>query len=202
MPVDQLTLRERAVLLVLMAEGRELTNRELHELAGLRLDGEPRKRLNALGLVNSAWNGRAYVHELTDSGAVWCSAELHGSRPVRSGYAGGALYAVLAGLRRYLDDTGLALADVFQANVESQVESAYAELTDGRGGTVRLAVLRDRLAGVPRNDVDRALRALSRREGVHMRAEADQKTLTERDREAAVVWGGTARHLLVMEAAP
>jgi hypothetical protein len=142
---------------------------------------------------------RAYVHELTDSGGVWCRKELAHERPVGSGSAGGALYAVLDGLRRHLDDTGEGLGDIFRRDVAGQVETAYAELTGGNGTPVRLAVLRGRLDGVPREEVDRAIELLSQREGVHVRAEADQKTLTAEDRVAAVVLGGTPRHLLTIE---
>lgn len=196
---DRLTLNERCILFVLMAEARELTNAELHAVAGLKLDGRSRRKLNDLDLVASSLVGRAYVHELTDRGAVWCAGELGRERPARSGSAGGALYAVLAGLRRYLDDNDRSLADLFRPDVASQVEAAYAELTRGSGTAVRLTTLREHLTGVPRDDMDRALEQLSRRSGVHVRAEADQKTLTAADRDAAIVLGGTFRHSLTIE---
>lgn len=200
MPEDRLTLSERCVLLVLMAEARELTNAELFAIAGIKLDGQYRRHLNELDLVVSTKVNRAFVHELTDRGAVWCAAELGRERPARSGYAGGALYAVLAGLRRHLDDTGSALADIFQPDVQGQVATAYTELTQGRGTPIRLTVLRERLATLSRGEMDRALELLARRNGVHIHAEADQKTLTEQDRAAAVVLGGTPRHLFAIEA--
>ncbi|UGT42162.1 hypothetical protein LTV02_01655 [Nocardia yamanashiensis] len=196
---DQLTLNERCVLFILMAEARELTNVELYTIAGLRLDGRNRRRLNDLELVTSILVRRAYVHELTDRGALWCRAELAAERPPRSGSAGGALYSVLAGLGRHLDDTGHTLAEIFRPDVAGQVEAAYAELTRGRGTALRLTDLRDRLSEMPRAEVDHALKELARRENVHIRAESDQKTLTDRDREAALVLGGTPRHLLMIE---
>ncbi|MRH90921.1 hypothetical protein GFY24_26360 [Nocardia sp. SYP-A9097] len=199
MSETRLTASERCALLVLMAEARELTNAELYATAGIKLDGKHRRHLNDLGLVSSTMVNRAFVHELSDRGAVWCDTELSRERPERSGSAGGALYALLAGLRRYLDDSGVALADIFRPDVASQVEAAYAELTRGRGTPLRLADLRDRLGGVPRDQVDRALEALARRNHIHVRAEADQKTLTPQDQEAAVVLGGTPRHLLTIE---
>ncbi|WP_433656854.1 hypothetical protein ACQPW1_36220 [Nocardia sp. CA-128927] len=198
---DRLTLSERCVLLVLMAEARELTNAELHAVAGIKLDGKFRRHLNELALVSSTMVNRAFVHELTDRGAVRCAEELANERPARSGSAGGTLYAVLGGLRRHLDDSGQTLADIFRPDVASQVEAAYAELTRKTGSPLRLAVLRERLDAVPRKDVDRALALLARREDVHVRAEADQKTLTDVDRDAAVVLGGTPRHVLTIEVA-
>jgi hypothetical protein len=199
MTEDRLTLSERCVLLVLMAEARELTNAELYAAAGIKLDGVHRRQLNELGLVTSTKVNRAFVHELTDSGAVWCAEELSRERPARSGSAGGALYAVLAALGRYLETTRRPLTDIFRVDVRSQVEAAYAELTRGSGASVRLAVLRERLDGVPAGAIDDALAALARREDVHVRAESDQKTLTDSDRQAAVLLGGTPRHLLMIE---
>jgi hypothetical protein len=199
MPEERLTLSERCVLLVLMAEAREMTNADLRAIAGLKLDGKPRKRLNDLGLVDSPKVGQAYVHELTDAGALWCAEELSGERPARSGSAGGALYAVLRGLRRHLDDTGHTLPEIFKADVQSRVEAAYADITGGSGESIRLAAIRERLEGVPKAEVDRALELLARRPDVHVRAESDQKTLTEQDIEAAVVLGGTPRHRLTIE---
>ncbi|MEV4319767.1 hypothetical protein [Actinocrispum sp. NPDC049592] len=196
---ERLTLTERCVLLVLMAEAREMTNAELHAVAGLTLDGKYRNHLNGLGLVDSTKVGRAFVHELTDKGTLWCAKELLGERPARSGPAGGALYAVLHGLQRHLDENGQPLGVVFRADVKGQVEAAYAEITGGSGESVRLADLRDRLNGVPKSEVDRALELLARRPDVHVRSEADQKTLTELDIQAAVVLGGTARHRLMIE---
>ncbi len=198
---DRLGVRERAALLVLLVEGRELTNAELRDLAGITVDGSCRRRLNDLGLVTSTKVGGAFAHELTDSGAVWCAAELSRARPARSGSLGGALYAVLAGVRRHLDRSGHALADVFAPNVEGQVESAYRALARNGGGGVGLAALRERLAGTPRAEVDRALEVLARRSDVHVRAEPDQKALSQADRDAAIWLGGTARHVLSVEPA-
>jgi hypothetical protein len=199
MPEEQLTLTERCVLFVLMAEAREMTNADLHAAAGLRLDGKYRLRLNKLGLVDSTMVGRAYIHELNEAGTLWCAEELSGERPSRSGPAGGALYSILRGLRRHLDDTGHTLAEVFKADVQSQVEAAYSDITGGTGASIRLAILRKRLSGVPKGELDRALELLARREDVHLHAESDQKELTDEDLEAAVVLGGTPRHRLVIE---
>ena len=60
------TLREVAVLVVLMAEARALSNTELKELAGFDLSGDARRALNGLGYVSSAKVGRVYEHTLED----------------------------------------------------------------------------------------------------------------------------------------
>lgn len=201
MPEERLTMRERAALLVLLAEARELTNAELRELAGFTLDGVYRRRLNDLGLVLSTKVGRAYVHELTDEGAVRCQDELSAQRPPRAGYAGGALYVLLAGLRRHLEITGGTLGGLFTPDVRHRVETAYRVLAPRPGDAVALRALREHLDDVPTDRLDRALTALADRPDVHLRAEADQKSLTEPDRQAALVLGGSPRHTLAIEAA-
>ncbi|WP_203590288.1 hypothetical protein [Streptomyces sp. SID13031] len=214
MPAQPLNLKERAVLLALLAEARPLTNAELQESAGLRLDGASRLKLNDLKLVTSVKEGRSFVHEITDDGAAWCADELTAERPERSGAGGGALYAILAGLQRYLQRTGQALADLFQPpepageveevvpveDLETRIRAAYKVLSSKSGSTwVGLVTLRPALSDVPRDDLDAALQLLSRQPGVHVQAEANQQALTAADHEAAVNFGDSSRHLLKIE---
>lgn len=79
--------------------------------------------------------------------------------------------------------------------VATYIRDTYAALG---ARTVRLADLR---LQVPASAaaVDRVLTAMARRPGVHLRAEADQKTLTEADQAAAIILGGVARHTLLIE---
>lgn len=202
MSEERLTLHERAALVVLMAAARELTNAELDELAGFKVDGACRRRLNDLGLIVSTKIGRAYVHELTEEGAVWCRAELSARRPPRAGYGGGALYVVLAGLQRYLDATGGALAELFPQDLCHRVETTYHRLASHPGNPVPLLALRDELDDVPSKRLDQTLRTMADRPGVHLWAEADQRSLTDQDRKAALTLGGSPRHTLVIEATP
>jgi hypothetical protein len=197
-PDDQLTLRERTTLLALMAEARELTNAELRALAGFTLDGPARRRLNEQKLVASRKVGRGFTHELTDDGWAWCREELSAPRPARAGFGGGALYALLAGLDRYLARSGLQLSDAFRPDVEKQVRAAYRRV--GRPDEwVALAALRAELPDVPRTAVDAELERLAATPGVHVRAASDQKALTAADHAAAVRFGGDDRHLLMIE---
>ncbi len=194
MPAD-LTNLERAILLALMAEAREVTNAELYGVAGLKLHGEPRRRLNERKLVESRKVGRSYAHELTDSGAAWCAAELAAPVPPRAGYLGGALYALLAGLAR----TGRPLHEIFRPDVERQIRAAYGRLAKP-GEWVGLVALRQELFGVPRAAVDAELERLASTPGAHIQAESNQKSLTDADHAAAVRFGGDDRHLLMVEA--
>jgi hypothetical protein len=199
-PTDQLTVRERAALLALMAEARELTNAELRAVAGFTLDGRYRRRLNEQKLVTSRKIGRSLAHELTDDGWAWCTAELSARRPDRAGYLGGACYALLSGLARRFARNGEQLSDVFQPDVEKLIRDAYDRLPGPSGGWVGLADLREELVGVSRAAVDAELERMAGTPGVHIQAEANQKTLTEADRAAAVRFGGDERHLLMIEA--
>ena len=51
MPSDNLTPSESAILLILLAEAREVSNLELNERFGVTLTGASRNKLNALGYV-------------------------------------------------------------------------------------------------------------------------------------------------------
>lgn len=207
MPADNLGVKERAALLALMAEAREVSNVELERIAGFRLDGKELRKLRARQLVEShqAARNRPLVHLLTDEGWAWCAAELAAAeRPPRSGTAGGALYAVLAGLHRYLERLDLKPADVFQRADDSppgpdlpdRIRLAYGKLATGPGDLVNLTQLRPLLADVPRSAVDAALRQMSRARQANLVPQANQKTLSLADREAAVRIGNEDCHLV------
>lgn len=81
-------------------------------------------------------------------------------------------------------------------DVQDQVRAAFAALTRD-GFAVALADVRERVDG-SRVLVDLALERMAGQPGVHIRAEADQKTLTDRDHAAALQLGGVARHTLLI----
>lgn len=215
MPDVKLGVKQRAVMLVLMAEGRELSNTEMDELHGLRLDGKPRLQLNELGLVISdrANNQAPFVHELTDKGWRWCADELQAGRPrmSREESLGKALYAVLSGVGRYLDHTEKGLADVFHIApispessksaelLETRIRATYKKLARRPGDYVSLTDLRRGLNSVARAEMDEALRQLNRTRGVTLAPEEDQKLLTDQDRDAALRIGIQDVHLLAVE---
>ncbi|WP_322770659.1 hypothetical protein [Frankia sp. Cr1] len=126
MPSETLTPSEVAILLALMAEATEVSNPELKNAYGLRLDGASRRKLNDLKLVASRRAGSPFIHELTESGWARCREELSAPRPARGGPAAGALYAVLAGINRYLEQEDLVPADVFRPRSEPPPETGSA----------------------------------------------------------------------------
>ncbi len=203
MPDEKLGVKQRAVMITLMGEGRPLSNTEMREAHGLVLDGRERTRLNDLGYVRSTREGRApFVHELTDKGWQWCREELTAGRPrsSREESLGKALYAVLAGIGRYLDHIDQGLADVFHvappASVEDRIRACYRELAGRPGAYVGLTDLRRELDGVPRAEVDAALLRLNVDRNVTLAPQEDQRRLTRQDRDAALVVGTQDVHLL------
>lgn len=109
----QLTARQSAALFVLMAESDEISTPRLREL-GSDLDKPTRMTLLRHGLIESRKGDRnALYHSLTDRGWAWCASELRAAPPAKATPPYRALYAVLAGLGRYLDDTDTALFEVF-----------------------------------------------------------------------------------------
>jgi urease accessory protein UreF len=197
---EKLSAQEHLALIALVVAAREVTNAELREIAGIELSGPPRRRLNELRLVETRKVGRSFRHLLTDRGARRCQDELAATRPPRSGSYGGVLFAVLDGLRRYGEQSGPRLGEIFTPDVERMVRSAYRALAGGQAAApVRLSALRERLTDVEDKLVDAELTRMADLPGVHLRAETNQQQLTEADRAAALRLGGEDRHNLQIE---
>src|SRR5258706_3854063 len=152
MPDLKLSLPERALLLILMAENAELSNPEIGEkyAPGLQLTGKSRLKLMDAKLVECRKDGRVFRFTLADPGWLWCRDELTRAVPANSGSAGHALYAVLGGLDRYLNRTGNSLAQVFgdlpvestgaslpADEIEQAIRRAYRKLAKPEGSWVR-----------------------------------------------------------------
>lgn len=214
MQSDDLSVKERAVLFALLGEAREVSNSQLAERAGFRLDGKERRKLNDLKLVDSRRTGRTYAHELTDAGWHWCATELSAGLRGRATSMEGALYAILGGLGRHLDDTGQSLADLFRRrsaaeatssphaqdvekeDVEKLVIEAYHDLAAEPGEFVKVRELRDRLSVIARTDLDSALERMYRAQRVNLVPQDNQQALTDADRQSALRVGGEFKHLL------
>ncbi|RAO53372.1 hypothetical protein LUPAC06_05242 [Micromonospora saelicesensis] len=91
-----------------------------------------------------------------------------------------------------------AAAPVSAAEVEALVRSAYRDLATAPGAWVGLADVRDRLADTDRAALDAALRAMVGREDVRIIPVANSKSLTARDRAAAVRIGNEDNHALAI----
>jgi hypothetical protein len=210
---DRLSVKERAALFALITGTNPVSNPELKERVGFTLDGEERRKLNELKLVESTRKpGRAFVHELTDVGWRWVADELDLPRRTGAGSLESAFHAVLADLGRYLRAGGLTLSDFFKAShetvleepqlppepadVEARILSAYHAVATEPAQFVRLAEIRQQLADVPRADVDAALDQMYRSRRINLIPQSGQRLLTAEDREAALRIGGDKKHLI------
>jgi len=112
MSAIDLTPIERGALLALMAAGRPLKeNSELKRVHGIALKEIHRKKLQSLGLIDTTKKS-PLTHRLSDKGWQWAREQV--VAPTPKGMMGmGALYAVLGGLRRYIERNGYRLEDVF-----------------------------------------------------------------------------------------
>ncbi|GAA2676788.1 hypothetical protein [Actinoplanes palleronii] len=220
----KLSLPERALLLILMAENAELSNKQISEnyAPGLQLTGKSRIKLVEAKLIECRREGRSFLFSLADGGWWWGREELTREVPKGAGSAGQALYAVLKRLDHYLDATGRSLAQVLGVQpesddrpagpvatapasrpaadeIEKRVRRAYGELAKAAGDWVGLADLRQHFGDVATADLDGVLRLMARMPGVHLEEETNQKGLEGRDRAAAVVIGSRDHHALAIE---
>jgi hypothetical protein len=203
---NQLKNADRAALLALMGAGGEVSNTELEAIAGFRINGEVRLRLNTRLLMESERHGgnTPFVHTLTRSGWAWCDEELRADLPEKPGALGGALYAVLRGLDAALQQRNLTLLDFLSSGVvsepgdiESDIRAAYRKLAAKPRDWVRLADLRPLLNGS--DDVDGALRKMSRARQAYLAPDSNRRALTAADHEAAIRIGGQDNHQIMIE---
>lgn len=83
-------------------------------------------------------------------------------------------------------------------NFAHRIRDAYAKSNPSKYLGTRLATLRGMVVLSPAQ-FDMGIRELAGQAGVHVRSEADQKTLTDACRAGGVVLGGTVRHDLYIE---
>jgi hypothetical protein len=210
---DELTPSENAILIVLMAEAREILNSELKALYGLDVRKSSRDKFASKRYVASRKSGRTYALALDDEGWVRAQGELAFRSNGATAHAA-ALTALLTSLRdRVLERSGcksyaelFALSDVRgpvsgpdqEQLLRTRLVNAYAALAAEPGGWVRLTRLRPFFGDVPAAAVDEALRRLSREPGVNIVPESNQKMLTDADVAAALHLGGQDKHLLAI----
>lgn len=200
---------ERAAMIALMALNEETPNAELKRRYRLDVRKPARDKLNRAGLVQSRKLKRGYAHELTDTGWAWVVAELDGQVPARAGSAGGALYALLNGLKVALDARGMLLQELFAATssavpqpsgtLRDRIREAYRNLASRPWDWVELRDLRAQLGDWPRGEVDPELIRMFRAKEVNLTLHEDRGRLTQADRDAALRLGVDDMHLISME---
>jgi hypothetical protein len=203
---DNLTPAESALLMVLMAEAREISGPELKERYQVRLERPSREKLNNLGYVKSWKVGQAFVHELDDKGWDRVHQGLNFDSP-RSRALGAALSALHDNLRERVLEHGAyrrfgemfaRTAEAPVDNLETRIRKAYASLAPNPGAWLKHTDLRREIADVPSEALDEAFRLLSEAEDVEMMPESNQKSLSEEDHRKAVWIGGQETHLIAI----
>jgi hypothetical protein len=208
---DELTPAENAILIVLMAEAREVLNTELKTVYGLDVRKPSRDKLGRLHLVSNRKSGPTYALQLDDKGWVQAQEELN-FRSNGSTAQAAAVSALTNALRdRVLERSGCkSLSELFALNdvrgpasapdqeqiLRTRILNAYDALTDEPGGWVSLTRLRPFFGDVSRAAMDDALRKVSREPGVTLAPQSNQKMLTDADHDAALHIGGQDKHVL------
>jgi hypothetical protein len=210
---DDLTPSESAILIVLMAEAREILNTELKERYRIDVYKNYRDKLNRLRLIASRKNGNTWAHQLDDRGWVRVQSDLNFDSP-RARALGGALLALQINLRDRVLSRGdfHSFGELFsqtdmrvspsapdaEAILQMRIRNAYGALTSEPGAWVSITRLRPFFGDVPASDLDEALRKLQREPDVNVAPESNQKMLTAADVEAALHIGGQDKHLLAI----
>ena len=130
---DELSARERAVLFTLLSQARKLSNTELEALIGIRLEGRERRRLNDLKLVESDKPGRAFVHELSDSGWQWCADEVAGGPFGRANSLERAHYLMFRVFDQYMNAARLSLAELASFDLKARPTGRHKRRDDADG---------------------------------------------------------------------
>lgn len=171
---------------------------------------EPKKaekdELSAKGLITITKVGNTQVWELTDPG--WRSARelLSAPAPAKiSNRTARILWAIIRDFSDHMERADIHLADVYSAEPEEdptpetlgeRIVAAFHELAGDDPDWVPLLLLRERLGGEDRAEVDKSLTELHGAREIELIPESNQKTLTDADREAAIWLGGEYRHLI------
>jgi hypothetical protein len=207
---DRLSGKERIALFALLSPSLQLSTAEIKRLLGVTISPAVRSSLKSKSLV--VVFERPIRLELTEKG--WQVAEAELSRPgepddppllkLLHHHTGQWLGA--------LRDRGLGLVDLYTQSYPPAIQSpppppqipktvgarvidAYQDLVYEPGGWVSLTRLRDYLSDVDSAELDEVLTALFRDDRIKLIAEVNQKTLTDRDRAAALHVVGDDKHL-------
>ena len=123
-------------------------------------------------------------------------AELDAQAPPRAGSAGGALYALLNGLKVALDARGMVIQELFEpieptvprptGPLRDRIRQAYRNLASRPWDWVELRDLRAQLGDCPRREVDLEITRMFREKDVNLTLHEDRGRLTQADRDAAL----------------
>ncbi len=173
-----------------------------------QLNPRTRKELIEAGFIELEKRGRAQHILLTDRTWAWASDHL--DAPISpQARTNEAFEALLARLKHFLQARDLPLAgfmadaappEAATHDLPERIRAACFALTDGRSNVrVHLKDLRNRLADVPRETLDKALLALQKEGRLVLMHLDDPRERTPEDEGAAIDILGFKRHILYME---
>lgn len=209
---------EFAFLLILRAEGGELSNTEMDRLYRVRLVSPNYEKLNAEPdrLVFTDREHKPYRHRLTPAGLAAISGELpldglqpeEGAKATRGGKRARGetkqlFWAAAVAQQRYVLRLGAGrigpepiVAD--PADLAARIRAAYAELAGRPGAWVDLTDLRPLLSDVPKDELDKALVHLLEASEVNLEPDPLRSRVGAAQRAAAVRVDGEDRHKLAI----
>lgn len=175
-----------------------------------KVEPAPRNSLIEQGLIVLDKSSKPYVYELTDAGWLATRKLLAEPSPKKvSSRTARILWAIMGDFSAHMDRTGAELADLYpppapapqdERDPQAAVHRAYRELVGATADWLPLRRLREHLADLDREQVDRALAGLLDSHAVRLIPETNQKMLTPADHDAAIWLGGQYRHLIAIEA--
>jgi hypothetical protein len=204
----ELAPADYAFLIILKAEGRELSNTEMDNLYHVRLVGDDYARLNAAGYVSSNTARRPYRHAITTEGLGRLASPLgidegRAEEGKRSSPTEKRLWAAVVAQQAEivrLRAAGNGTVEVVEApaGLDSRIRAGYTKLAGAPGDWVDLAELRPLLPDVPRRELDKALLRMHRAGDVSLEPDPLAHRIGADQRSAAVRVGGEDRHKLAI----
>jgi DNA-binding PadR family transcriptional regulator len=204
----ELTSADYAFLIILKAEGRELSNTEMDKRYRVRLISPAYERLNGEGYVSSQTKSRPYRHAITDEGKKVLAdpldidedrAEEGEKRSPREKQLWAAVVAQQNQIVRLLaKGNGAATVVERPVDLDGRIRAAYTKLAGAPGEWVGLATLRPLFADVSKTEFDKALERMLDARDVRLEPDALVHRLGAEERGAAVRIGGEDRHKLAI----
>ena len=200
----ELTAADYAILIVLKAEDREISNTELNQLYEVKLVSPAYERLNAEGLVSSETKRRPYRHVITDKGRKVLAdpLKIEDDRPEgrekRTTREKQLWAAVVAQQKVILRAPARKSTPEEPADLPARIRAAYTKLADAPGEWVDLAALRPLLDDVSKSELDKALTRMLDARDVRLEPDPLEHRVSAETRNAAVHIGGEDRHKLAI----
>jgi len=200
----ELTSADYAFLIILKAEGREISNTEMNKRYEVRLVSPAYEKLNAAGYVASETKRRPYRHVITDKGANLLAdplsidedrAEEGEKRSTREKQLWAAVVAQQNEILRLRAVKGNGAAP---ADLGARIRAAYLKLAGAPGEWVDLATLRPLFADVSKAELDKALARMLDTPDVRLEPDPLEHRVDAEAKKAAVHIGGEDRHKLAI----